>query len=171
MDSNNFGWGSSGSPSSSKRGKRDKQRQPQRGLGVAQLEKIRIQSEMAEYNLPSIQSPFSNLNMSDTMITTSVSLAPSSIFAVRPNITMPLDGRDTFYSQAQTTSPTVRPLAGTPSNIYPPNICSHPTVTLPLFEGEREDYMRYHGRRWSTDTNSQKSDSSETQDLDLELKL
>jgi len=31
-------------------GRSDKQpRQPQRGLGVAQLEKIRIQSEMAEY--------------------------------------------------------------------------------------------------------------------------
>jgi hypothetical protein len=29
----------------------DKPRQPQRGLGVAQLEKIRIQSEMAEYSL------------------------------------------------------------------------------------------------------------------------
>jgi hypothetical protein len=51
-------WGrgrsSPSSSSGSKRGKRgsssgDKPRQPQRGLGVAQLEKIRLQSEMAEY--------------------------------------------------------------------------------------------------------------------------
>jgi hypothetical protein len=53
-------WGrgrSTPSSSGSRRGKRgtsggssvDKPRQPQRGLGVAQLEKIRLQSEMAEY--------------------------------------------------------------------------------------------------------------------------
>ncbi|KAM0865494.1 hypothetical protein ACQ4PT_043202 [Festuca glaucescens] len=53
-------WGrgrSSPSSSGSRRGKRgtsgsssvDKPRQPQRGLGVAQLERIRLQSEMAEY--------------------------------------------------------------------------------------------------------------------------
>jgi hypothetical protein len=64
MDRSNYGWrGSSSSGSSSRKGKKDKQRQPQRGLGVAELEKIRLQSEMAEYQLPSIQSPFSNLNM------------------------------------------------------------------------------------------------------------
>jgi hypothetical protein len=52
-------WGRS---SGSRRGKRggggsggsgtDKPKQPQRGLGVAQLEKIRLQSEMAEYFQP-----------------------------------------------------------------------------------------------------------------------
>ena len=62
MSTSNFGdsmeWGrgrpSPPSSSGSKRGKRggssvDKRRQPQRGLGVAQLEKIRLESEMAEY--------------------------------------------------------------------------------------------------------------------------
>jgi hypothetical protein len=33
-------------------------RQPQRGLGVAQLEKIRLQRQIAEYIDPSMQSPF-----------------------------------------------------------------------------------------------------------------
>lgn len=33
-------------------------KQPQRGLGVAQLEKIRMQRQIAEYIDPSIQSPF-----------------------------------------------------------------------------------------------------------------
>lgn len=57
-----MGWGNSGRSSpagSSRKGKRgggsggaDKPKQPQRGLGVAQLEKIRLQSEMAEYFNP-----------------------------------------------------------------------------------------------------------------------
>nr|QBL95696.1 SPOROCYTELESS-like EAR-containing protein 3 [Brachypodium distachyon] len=48
-------WGRVRSSPGSRRGKKatgaaaDKPRQPQRGLGVAQLEKIRLQSEMAEY--------------------------------------------------------------------------------------------------------------------------
>jgi hypothetical protein len=48
-------WGR-GRSSGSRKGKRtgsssssDKPRQPQRGLGVAQLEKIRIENEMAQY--------------------------------------------------------------------------------------------------------------------------
>jgi len=60
MSASNSGSGDSmewgrGRSSGSRKGKRggnsssDKPRQPQRGLGVAQLEKIRIQSEMAEY--------------------------------------------------------------------------------------------------------------------------
>ena len=70
MSGSNFGdsmgWSSSGrSPSGSRRGKRgggsggaaDKPKQPQRGLGVAQLEKIRLQSEMAEYFHPLGQPP------------------------------------------------------------------------------------------------------------------
>lgn len=64
MSGSNFGdsmgWSSSGRSSGSRRGKRgggsgggtDKPKQPQRGLGVAQLEKIRLQSEMAEYFHP-----------------------------------------------------------------------------------------------------------------------
>ncbi|KAG0465388.1 hypothetical protein HPP92_019552 [Vanilla planifolia] len=59
MGSNRVGEGpSSGKPSSSSRkGKKnspEKAKQPQRGLGVAQLEKLRIQNQlMASYNLPS----------------------------------------------------------------------------------------------------------------------
>jgi len=68
MSGSNFGdsmgW-SSGRSSGSRRGKRggsggggtDKPKQPQRGLGVAQLEKIRLQSEMAEYFHPLGQPP------------------------------------------------------------------------------------------------------------------
>lgn len=51
---------SSSSSGSSRREKKssssDKPRQPQRGLGVAQLERIRLQSQMASY-LPSLHPP------------------------------------------------------------------------------------------------------------------
>jgi hypothetical protein len=69
MSDSNFGdsmgWSNSGRSSGSKKGKRgggsgsgaDKPKQPQRGLGVAQLEKIRLQSEMAEYFHPLGQAP------------------------------------------------------------------------------------------------------------------
>ena len=64
MSGSNFG-DSMGWSSSGRRGKRgggsaggtDKPKQPQRGLGVAQLEKIRLQSEMAEYFHPLGQPP------------------------------------------------------------------------------------------------------------------
>ncbi|CAL0322172.1 unnamed protein product [Lupinus luteus] len=64
MDSNYFGElnmenergnGSSNSPSSSRKGKKnnqDKPKQPQRGLGVAQLEKIRIHGQIASGYFP-----------------------------------------------------------------------------------------------------------------------
>lgn len=68
MSGSNFGdsmgWSSSGRSPGSRKGKRgggssgsDKPKQPQRGLGVAQLEKIRLQSEMAEYFHPLGQPP------------------------------------------------------------------------------------------------------------------
>jgi hypothetical protein len=68
MSGNNFGdsmgWSNSGRSPGSRKGKRggggsgaDKPKQPQRGLGVAQLEKIRLQSEMAEYFHPLGQPP------------------------------------------------------------------------------------------------------------------
>lgn len=54
-----MGWGRSSGSRKGKRGSAgssgsgaDKPKQPQRGLGVAQLEKIRLQSEMAEYFNP-----------------------------------------------------------------------------------------------------------------------
>lgn len=56
------GSGSSSSSSSSRKGKKsnsDKPRQPQRGLGVAQLEKIRLHGQMgcAAYGHPSLHNP------------------------------------------------------------------------------------------------------------------
>ncbi|TVU20340.1 hypothetical protein EJB05_36545, partial [Eragrostis curvula] len=83
-------WGR-GRSSSSRKGKRtgnsssDKPRQPQRGLGVAQLEKIRIESEMAEYlrhplgHRPSIHRTGS-FNLEDVRLAHSLPSSPSSSF-------------------------------------------------------------------------------------------
>lgn len=51
----------SGSSSSSRKGKKnnqDKPKQPQRGLGVAQLEKIRLHGEMAYAFHPPLHNPY-----------------------------------------------------------------------------------------------------------------
>lgn len=58
------GLSSSSSSSSSRKGKKnnsDKPKQPQRGLGVAQLEKIRIHSQLAPNFLPSnVHNPYAS---------------------------------------------------------------------------------------------------------------
>lgn len=74
MDSSYFGEPNLGnersSASSSRKGKKnnsDKPKQPQRGLGVAQLEKIRLHSQMACGYHPSLHGPypstFANVNL------------------------------------------------------------------------------------------------------------
>ncbi|KAL0427014.1 UNVERIFIED_CONTAM: protein SPEAR1, partial [Sesamum latifolium] len=52
---------SSSSSSSSRKGKKgssDKPKQPQRGLGVAQLEKIRLHSQLGSNYLPPVHNPY-----------------------------------------------------------------------------------------------------------------
>lgn len=185
-----MGWGRS---SSSRRGKRggggsggsgtDKPKQPQRGLGVAQLEKIRLQSEMAEYfqppggQPPSLIHRTASLNLEDTRASTSsLSSSPSSpfhgaavssAFPVHPNFGMAYGERvDTRYGEFQT--PVVR--SPSSSTIYGPPNYSHPGVTLPLFAPEESTRLRgHHDRSRSADSTSMNSD--DPQDVDLELKL
>ncbi|KAF0925989.1 hypothetical protein E2562_019932 [Oryza meyeriana var. granulata] len=86
-------WTGRGRSFGSRKGKRsagnsgsDKPKQPQRGLGVAQLEKIRIQSEMAAGYLqnPCLgQQPppihgFGSLKLEDARSSNSLSSSPSS---------------------------------------------------------------------------------------------
>ncbi|KAH1266599.1 Protein SPEAR1 [Glycine max] len=91
MDSSYFGEPNMGnervsgssSSSSSRKGKKnnqDKSKQPQRGLGVAQLEKIRLHGQMAcgGYH-PPLHSPYpSNFNNEDPRVQTPYSSVPSS---------------------------------------------------------------------------------------------
>ncbi|XP_034593932.1 protein SPEAR1 isoform X3 [Setaria viridis] len=159
MSGSNFGdsmgWSSSGRSSGSRRGKRgggsggaDKPKQPQRGLGVAQLEKIRLQSEMAEYFNPLGQ-------------------PPSLIHRTGSLNLMPYGERgDLRYGEFQ--APIIR--SPSSSAIYGPPHYGHPNITLPLFEPQESTRLRgHHDRSRSADSTSMNSD--DPQDVDLELKL
>uniref|UniRef100_A0A0D9WJM2 SPOROCYTELESS-like EAR-containing protein 3 n=1 Tax=Leersia perrieri TaxID=77586 RepID=A0A0D9WJM2_9ORYZ len=96
-------WPGRGRSFRSRKGKRsagsssDKPKQPQRGLGVAQLEKIRIQSEMAAGYLqnPSLgQQPppvhgIGSLNLEDARSSNSLSSSPSPSFRANINASSP----------------------------------------------------------------------------------
>ncbi|CAF2148100.1 BnaA01g08040D [Brassica napus] len=92
-----MGGSSSSSPTSSpaKRGKNkngsDKPKQPQRGLGVAQLEKIRLHSELNcnSFNTYPSYHPSTNNDQEDVRIHAEYSSIPSSThYGLHPNIMM-----------------------------------------------------------------------------------
>ncbi|XP_066309402.1 protein SPEAR1-like isoform X5 [Miscanthus floridulus] len=184
MSGSNFG-DSMGWSSSGRRGKRgggsaggtDKPKQPQRGLGVAQLEKIRLQSEMAEYFHPLGQPPSlihrtGSLNLmpyGERDVRYSEFQAPiirsprsSAVYgnphyAQHPNITLPL-------RVPSTRSPRSSAVYGNP------HYAQHPNITLPLFEPQESARLKgHHDRSQSADSTSFNSD--DPQDVDLELKL
>ncbi|XP_010917617.1 protein SPEAR3 [Elaeis guineensis] len=188
MDSSYFGElglgsGRSGSSRKGKKNTSEKPKQPQRGLGVAQLEKIRLQHQMAEY-LPFLQSPsHSNLRMDDMRVDMAFSSSPSSSNMVSPSV-VPLHP-NTMMSYGDTerrtgvtygefhSSPPSRPLSNHDTTSQPHH-CSPPTVTRPLWEQTMENSSQKkprHDRSCSTGSMSQKSDSSDTQEIDLELRL
>ncbi|KAG8077535.1 hypothetical protein GUJ93_ZPchr0007g4032 [Zizania palustris] len=151
-----MGWGNSGrssSSSSTRKGRRggggsaaaDKPKQPQRGLGVAQLEKIRLQSEMAEYFNPRRTGGLNLMTYGER--------------------------GDARYGEFQT--PIIRSPGS--SNIYgASHYAAHPSITLPLFEPaelfqESAGLTRHNDRSRSADSTSMNSD--DPQEVDLELKL
>ncbi|KAL5221698.1 hypothetical protein ABZP36_026411 [Zizania latifolia] len=147
-----MGWGNSGrssSSSSSRKGRRgggggaaaaDKPKQPQRGLGVAQLEKIRLQSEMAEYFNPRRTGGL--------------------------NLMAYGERGDVRYSEFQT--PIIR--SPSSSNIYGASHYAHPSITLPLFEPEESAGLTGHNdRSRSADSTSMNSDDPQDVDLELKL--
>ncbi|KAJ0971796.1 hypothetical protein J5N97_019755 [Dioscorea zingiberensis] len=173
-----LGNGRSGSSRKGKKSNSDKPKQPQRGLGVAQLEKIRLHSQMAAY-LPSLHSPpfHSNLNkegdISEDMACSqsfySTSTSSSSLFGLHPNHMMASgenERHDIRYREFQSGS--------SASNFFMPhNLAQETTVTLPLLEDTVEDsvqWQTWQDRHRSTRAINQNS-SSDTQELDLDLKL
>nr|XP_019707343.1 protein SPEAR1 isoform X3 [Elaeis guineensis] len=184
MGSNHYGelYLGNGRSGSSRRGKKsntDKQKQPQRGLGVAQLEKIRLYNQMMAGYHPSLHPPFqSNLNEQEDARHMGFPSSPhassiattSSLFGFHPNTMMGLGGTDRtdikfgdHYSDA------------TSSNyMMPPHHLVPPAVTLPLLAQTMEDSVQkkmQHDRCHSMGSISQNSDSSDSKELDLELKL
>ncbi|WRX32971.1 hypothetical protein QQP08_025458 [Theobroma cacao] len=88
MGSSYFGepnMGNERGGSSSRKGKKsnsDKPKQPQRGLGVAQLEKIRLHGQMGCSYHPSLHGPYpGNFNQEDMRVQTAYPSMPSSSFS------------------------------------------------------------------------------------------
>ncbi|XP_039804009.1 protein SPEAR3-like [Panicum virgatum] len=197
MSASNSGSGDSmewgrGRSSGSRKGKRggnsssDKPRQPQRGLGVAQLEKIRIQSEMAEYlhhplgQPPPIHRTGSFNLQEEPRFPHSLPSSPSSTFHANigvsssspihhPNLAMAYGERsgDIRYGAFQT-NPIIRSpnyhgaMYGSEAHYSHPN-----NVTLPLFEPEESVCLnRPYDLNQTVD-----SPNLDDQEVDLELKL
>uniref|UniRef100_A0A0D9WJM4 SPOROCYTELESS-like EAR-containing protein 3 n=1 Tax=Leersia perrieri TaxID=77586 RepID=A0A0D9WJM4_9ORYZ len=154
-------WPGRGRSFRSRKGKRsagsssDKPKQPQRGLGVAQLEKIRIQSEMAAGYLqnPSLgQQPppvhgIGSLNLEDARSSNSLSSSPSPSFRANINASSP----------------------------YP----IHPNIAMAYGLGSRSGDIRYGEfqsaspiiRHYGLNQPADSINSDDPEDVDLELKL
>ncbi|XP_038986570.1 protein SPEAR3 isoform X2 [Phoenix dactylifera] len=168
-----LGNGRSGSSRRGKKSNTDKPKQPQRGLGVAQLEKIRLYNQMMAGYLPSLHPPFhTNLTKEDARHMgfpssphASSIATTSSLFGVHPNTMMIFGGSDRtdikfgdHYADAASSN-----------YMMPPHHFVQPAVTLPLLTQTME--MIQHDRCHSLGSVSQNSDSSDSKELDLELKL
>ncbi|PON62271.1 hypothetical protein PanWU01x14_139710 [Parasponia andersonii] len=185
-----------GSGSSSKKGKKsnsDKPRQPQRGLGVAQLEKIRLHGQMgcSAYGHPSLHPPYpSNFNNDDHMrVQTAYSAIPSSSFSYssssssssasygfNPNIMMGLGEYERTNIRSYGDSQPTTTARWDPSNgMLETQYMTQPNMTRHLLNPHVEDSQHMSKgqkhRSNSMGSSSQNSESSDTQELDLELRL
>ncbi|OMO82646.1 hypothetical protein CCACVL1_11853 [Corchorus capsularis] len=196
----NMGSERSGSSSSSSRkGKKsnsDKPKQPQRGLGVAQLEKIRLHGQMGTCNYhhhPSLHSPNyppANFNQEDMRVQTpypismpssssfpySSTSSPSSAssYGFQASMMMGLgeyDQRPNIrYGDSQpSTTASWNPSSGILEAQY---FAQPANMTRQLLHVEDSQPIRSKKHRSSSlGSSSQNSESSDTQELDLELRL
>ncbi|OMO58219.1 hypothetical protein COLO4_34805 [Corchorus olitorius] len=155
------GGGSGSSSSSSRKGKKsnsDKPKQPQRGLGVAQLEKIRLHGQMGTCNYhhhPSLHAPnyppanFNQMGLGE--------------YDQRPNIR---------YGDSQpSTTASWNPSSGILDTQYYAQPANMTRQLLNLHVEDSQPIRSKKHRSSSLGSSSQNSESSDTQELDLELRL
>ncbi|OIV95862.1 hypothetical protein TanjilG_06838 [Lupinus angustifolius] len=155
MDSNYFGElnmgnergnGSSNSSRKGKKNNQDKPKQPQRGLGVAQLEKIRIHGQIASgYHPPqhgSYPSTFNNMRLSEYERTNT-----------RYHDSQPT--RTRWEHAILKTHSSAQPITGSLLNLY---------------DSQQHIETKKH-RSDSVGSSSQNYESSDPQEPDLELRL
>ncbi|XP_050216236.1 protein SPEAR3 [Mercurialis annua] len=170
------------SSTASRKGKKNssenKPKQPQRGLGVAQLEKIRLHGQIG----PSIHAPNypSNFNQEDLRTQTAYSSVPSSVsYGFHPNIMMGIGhdfertniryGDSHSHSQPSSTAASWN-IHG--NSFLQPQHFGQPSVARPLLHVEDTlPKMNKKHRSNSMGSSSQNSESSDSQELDLELRL
>ncbi|KAG0455332.1 hypothetical protein HPP92_024624 [Vanilla planifolia] len=146
----------------------ERAKQPQRGMGVAQLEKLRLQSQMGAFP-PSLQSSFSNLKQEDEAM--GMLLGSSS----SPLVEQQSETMIGEFSEAERiiefhSSSSSRALISQ-YGITQSNPINYRPVTLPLF-GQNMEKAKLHDLQGSFGSCSdQNSESSGMKDADLELKL
>ncbi|KAJ6355521.1 hypothetical protein OIU77_006000 [Salix suchowensis] len=201
MDSGYFGDPNFGnnerSGGSSRKGKKsssDKPKQPQRGLGVAQLEKIRLHGQMGCNYHPSLHStppyPTAFNPQEDIRVQTGYSSAPSSSFSYSssaaaaaaatsasygyPHIMMGIgdyDGTNIGYGDSQ---PSTAASWNSGHGSYEAPHYAQPNSTRHLLPLQAEDAPPKKSKKHrssSKGSSSQNSEASDTQELDLELRL
>ncbi|XP_078175038.1 protein SPEAR1-like [Carex rostrata] len=150
---NKCNYGKTGSCKKGKRSISDKPKQPQRGLGVAQLEKIRMQNEIMANYIPSCQPPYQN------------GFEIGYVDASR---------RDSLYGGSHQRT-AIRSSVHGEAVSFSHNVIGQQNEALPLFAQSLEDSMQ-----WKTNYNYQASSmyyhcyqdsSKENQEVDLELRL
>uniref|UniRef100_A0A1D1ZF55 Putative kinetochore protein ndc-80 n=1 Tax=Anthurium amnicola TaxID=1678845 RepID=A0A1D1ZF55_9ARAE len=180
-----LGNGRSGSSRRGKKSANDKPKQPQRGLGIAQLEKIRLHNQITSGFQPSLHAPLQGaVSKEDARPEMAFSSSPSSfpatsssMYGFHPNMMMgygDMERRDVGHSGSQS-SDTARTLTSNTNAMWEAHHLTQPTVTLPLLRQPMDEVWMQTKRRKdrcdSMGSSSQNSDSSDTQELDLELKL
>ncbi|XAR67027.1 hypothetical protein NMG60_11013439 [Bertholletia excelsa] len=170
---------SSGSSRKGKKGSSDKPKQPQRGLGVAQLEKIRLMGSNSY--LPSLHGPYApNLPQEDMRMYSSVPAASSSFsyssssssascgFHGQQNLMMGLGESNIRYGDSQPSSiARWNPDSGMLENQH----YAQPNTTRPFLNLQYEDSMQNRRSTGREGSGSQSSETNDSQELDLELRL
>ncbi|KAL0346613.1 UNVERIFIED_CONTAM: protein SPEAR3 [Sesamum calycinum] len=181
---------SSSSSSSSRKGKKgssDKPKQPQRGLGVAQLEKIRLHSQLGCSYLPPVHSPYaSSFSQEDIRLQTayssssssfsysSSSSAPSYGFQGHHGVMMglqELDRANITYADSQSSSVA----RWHPGNAgFGAQQFVEPSMTRSFFESGVEASLNKKNKKdWNNlmGSSSSQTNSDSSQEIDLELRL
>ncbi|XP_018677667.2 protein SPEAR1-like isoform X1 [Musa acuminata AAA Group] len=184
MGSRNYtqqlGLGSGRSAGSSRRGKKnnmEKPKQPQRGLGVAQLEKIILQNQMMgsypsplDCDLEKVDNGQVQMGCPPSPSSSSVATPSSSLFDLRPNSVILWEDRmDRFVLFQIGFGDTA--VTDTRYSAYHSffHRAVRPTTTLPLLEPSMETSSHHDKQCNSIGSISQ--NSCDSQELDLELKL
>ncbi|XP_031110202.1 protein SPEAR3-like [Ipomoea triloba] len=165
----------------SKKSNSEKPKTPQRGLGVAQLEKIRLHSQMGcAYHLPATSlhhNPFAaNLSQEDMRLQTAYnSSSSSSSYACLPAFqTMMGNDMERANIRFGDSQPSSTP-SWHPGTVYEPQQYAQPNMTRHFLNLQVEDSIekkRKKDRSDSMGSGSQNSDQCNgSQELDLELRL
>ncbi|KAJ8568869.1 hypothetical protein K7X08_032566 [Anisodus acutangulus] len=173
----------SSSSRKSKKSNSDKPKQPQRGLGVAQLEKIRLHTQIGctynpyatnlnEEDIMRLQTPYSSTPSISYLSTSSSSYG----FPAQQSIMMGLGDIERANIRYGDSQPPSTASTWHPGTVYndPQRYNAQPNMTRYLLNLQIEDSMEKRGKKDRSDSigsSSHNSESNGDHELDLELRL